>query len=50
MTELLRMEGVSAGYGDALVLDGIDLTLLRRRQPGAAGPQRRGQDHAAGHA
>jgi len=27
MTELLRMEGVSAGYGDALVLDGIDLTL-----------------------
>ncbi|MGO4764332.1 ABC transporter ATP-binding protein [Cupriavidus sp. 2KB_3] len=27
MTDLLRMEGVSAGYGDALVLDGIDLTL-----------------------
>jgi branched-chain amino acid transport system ATP-binding protein len=27
MTELLRMESVSAGYGDALVLDGIDLML-----------------------
>lgn len=27
MTELLRMEGVRAGYGEATVLDGIDLTL-----------------------
>ncbi|SDD50702.1 amino acid/amide ABC transporter ATP-binding protein 2, HAAT family [Cupriavidus sp. YR651] len=27
MTDLLRLEGVSAGYGDAVVLDGIDLTL-----------------------
>ncbi|MDW3685059.1 ABC transporter ATP-binding protein [Cupriavidus sp. CV2] len=27
MTELLRVQGLSAGYGDAVVLDGIDLTL-----------------------
>lgn len=27
MTELLRTEGVSAGYGEATVLEGIDLTL-----------------------
>ncbi|WP_130393497.1 ABC transporter ATP-binding protein [Cupriavidus agavae] len=27
MAELLRLEGVSAGYGEAVVLDGIDLTL-----------------------
>ncbi|PLP99734.1 ABC transporter ATP-binding protein [Cupriavidus pauculus] len=27
MTELLRVEGVSAGYGDAIVLDQVDLTL-----------------------
>ncbi|WP_432260503.1 ABC transporter ATP-binding protein [Cupriavidus sp. TMH.W2] len=27
MTELLRVEGLCAGYGDAVVLDGIDLTL-----------------------
>lgn len=27
MAELLCMEGLSAGYGDAVVLDGIDLTL-----------------------
>ncbi|WP_066740494.1 ABC transporter ATP-binding protein [Cupriavidus sp. D384] len=27
MTELLRVEGISAGYGDAIVLDQIDLTL-----------------------
>ena len=27
MTELLRMEGVSAGYGEAMVLDRVDLTL-----------------------
>ncbi|RZT31286.1 amino acid/amide ABC transporter ATP-binding protein 2 (HAAT family) [Cupriavidus agavae] len=27
LAELLRLEGVSAGYGEAVVLDGIDLTL-----------------------
>ncbi|MDF3882717.1 ABC transporter ATP-binding protein [Cupriavidus basilensis] len=27
MTELLRAEGVCAGYGEAVVIDGIDLTL-----------------------
>lgn len=27
MAELLRVEGLRAGYGDAVVLDGIDLTL-----------------------
>ncbi len=27
MTDLLRMEGVSAGYGEAMVLDRVDLTL-----------------------
>ncbi|MEN7531864.1 ABC transporter ATP-binding protein [Cupriavidus sp. DL-D2] len=27
MDELLRLESVSAGYGEAVVLDGIDLTL-----------------------
>ncbi|MGO4156380.1 ABC transporter ATP-binding protein [Cupriavidus sp. YAF13] len=27
MTELLRVQGLSAGYGDAVVLDGIDLAL-----------------------
>lgn len=27
MTELLRVQGLSAGYGEAVVLDGVDLTL-----------------------
>lgn len=27
MADLLRLEGVSAGYGDAVVLEGIDLAL-----------------------
>jgi branched-chain amino acid transport system ATP-binding protein len=27
MTELLRVEGLSAGYGEAMVLDGIDLAV-----------------------
>ena len=27
MTELLRVEGLCAGYGEAVVIDGIDLTL-----------------------
>ena len=27
MTDLLRVEGIRAGYGDAVVLDGIDLSL-----------------------
>ncbi|CAG9170760.1 High-affinity branched-chain amino acid transport ATP-binding protein LivF [Cupriavidus laharis] len=27
MAELLRVEGLSAGYGDAVVIDGIDLAL-----------------------
>ncbi len=27
MAELLRIEGLSAGYGDAVVIDGIGLAL-----------------------
>ena len=31
MTELLRVEGLSAGYGDALVIAGLDLTVENGR-------------------
>ena len=46
---LLALEDVRAGYGDAVVLDGISLEVPERRQPRRARPQRRRQDHAAAH-
>ena len=47
MADLLRLEGVTAGYGDAVVLEDVSLDAGRRRQPRAARAQRRRQDHAA---
>ena len=47
MAELLALDGVTAGYGDAVVLEDVSFAHRGGRQPGAAGPQRRGQDHAA---
>ena len=41
------LEGVTAGYGDAVVLDDVSLALDDGRQPRAARAQRRRQDHAA---
>ena len=46
---LLALEDVRAGYGDAVVLDGISLERRRARQPRGARPQRRRQDHAPAH-
>ena len=39
-----RFKDVRAGYGDAVVLDGISLRAARARQPRGARPQRRRQD------
>ena len=46
---LLDLEDVRAGYGDAVVLDGISLDTAGARKPGGARPQRRRQEHAAAH-
>ena len=50
MTELLQVENLSAGYGEAVILDGRFAVAGRGRDPGAAGPQRHRQDHADQHA
>ena len=42
-----RSNGVTAGYGDSVVLDDVSLAIGRGRQPRAARPQRRRQDDAA---
>ena len=47
MAELLAVEGVTAGYGDGVVLEDVSLVARRRRQPRAARAQRHGQDDAA---
>ena len=50
MAELLALEGVTAGYGESIVLEDVSLAIDEGRQPRAARPQRRRQDHAAHHA
>ena len=46
---LLALDGVRAGYGDAVVLDGISLDRGGAGQPRGARPQRRGQDDPPAH-
>ena len=46
---LLALDDVRAGYGDAVVLDGISLERAGARQPRGARPQRRRQVDAAAH-
>ena len=46
---LLALDDVRAGYGDAVVLDGISLEVPGARQPRGARPQRRRQVDAAAH-
>ena len=46
---LLALDDVRAGYGDAVVLDGISLEVPEQRQPRGARPQRRRQVDAAAH-
>ena len=50
MAELLALDGVTAGYGDARRAGGRLARARRGRQPRAARPQRRRQDDAARHA
>ena len=45
----LVLEGVSAGYGETVVLEGISLDVAAGADTGGAGPQRRRQDDAARH-
>jgi hypothetical protein len=48
MPDLLKIEQLSAGYGEAVVLSRISLSLAGGGF-GAARPQRHGQDHADQH-
>jgi branched-chain amino acid transport system ATP-binding protein len=50
MAELLKVDKLSAGYGEAVVLHEHVLHAGRRPDAGAAGPQRHRQDHADQHA
>ena len=43
MAELLRVEGLSAGYGEAIVIEALDLVARGRPLAGVLGPQRRGK-------
>ena len=45
----LALDGVRAGYGDTVVLEGISLALAPRRHARGARPQRRRQDDVARH-
>ena len=47
MADLLALDKVTAGYGDAVVLHDISLDAAGERQPGGARPQRRRQVDAA---
>ena len=47
MAELLRVEGLSAGYGEARVIADLELRARRRPIARAARTQRRRQDDAA---
>ena len=47
MASALQLRGVSAGYGETVVIEDIDLTLAPRRVHQRDRPQRRRQDHAA---
>ena len=49
MSDLLTLQQVSAGYGEAVVISNIDLRLQAGRIPGGARPQRHGQDDAPQH-
>ena len=49
MADLLEVEGLSAGYGEAVVLADISFSARRRAVAGAARPQRHRQDHADQH-
>ena len=44
-----RLDGVTAGYGDAVVLEDVSLALVAGGSAGAPRPQRRRQDDAAAH-
>ena len=46
MAELLQVENLSAGYGEAVILRRRVVVAARRRDAGAAGAQRHRQDHA----
>ena len=46
MAELLAIESLRAGYGEAVVLSQVSLSIRRRPGARAARPQRHGQDHA----
>ena len=46
MPDLLAIEDLRAGYGEAVVLSDMSLRARRRAGAGAARPQRHGQDHA----
>ena len=46
MPEMLVIEDLRAGYGEAVVLPQLSLTLEQGRGPRAARPQRHRQDHA----
>ena len=50
MAELLRVDGLSAGYGEAVVVQGVDFALEAGQLARAARPQRHRQDDAAQHA
>ena len=45
----IALKGVSAGYGETVVLEDINLDARARREHQRDRPQRRRQDHAAGH-
>ena len=49
MSELLLLEGVTAGYGDAVVLEDITLALGTGGSVAVLGPKRRRQDDAVAH-
>ena len=46
MAELLAIERLTAGYGEAIVLSDVSLSVRRRPVARAARPQRHGQDDA----
>ena len=46
MPDLLTIEKLTAGYGEAVVLNEVSLALAEGQVAGAARPQRHGQDHA----
>ena len=50
MAELLRVDGLSSGYGEAVVVQGVDFALEAGPVARAARPQRHRQDDAAQHA